>query len=128
MELPPHVVRARREQGIGPFPAPVRIERARDIWIGGAARGGTEGNLRLRLFLPQTGQPEGAFLHIHGGGWTFGGADMQDLRLAEMADRTGLLVASVDYRLAPSTPILQRRMTAKPQRSGSSGRQRRNSG
>lgn len=102
--FPPHVVRARREQGIGPFPAPVRIPRARDIWIGGAARGGTGGNLRLRLFLPQTGQPEGAFLHIHGGGWTFGGADMQDLRLAEMADRTGLLVASVDYRLAPEHP------------------------
>ncbi|WP_430513067.1 alpha/beta hydrolase [Pannonibacter phragmitetus] len=102
--FPPQVVRERREQGIGPFPAPVRSPRAQDIWIEGPARNGAAGKLRLRLFRPQTGQAAGAFLHIHGGGWTFGGAALQDLRLAEMADRTGLLVASVDYRLAPEHP------------------------
>lgn len=103
--FPPHVVRERREKGIGPFPAPVRSPRARDIWIDGPSPAGAGARLRLRLFQPESKRAEGAFLHLHGGGWTFGGADMQDLRLAEMADRTGLLIVSVDYRLAPEHPF-----------------------
>ncbi|NBN64259.1 alpha/beta hydrolase fold domain-containing protein [Microvirga tunisiensis] len=96
--FPPQVVRDRREQGLGPFPAPERSPRARVQVIDGP-----HGPVPLRIIAPL--QPgDGAFLHIHGGGWTFGGADLQDARLVQMADRTGLTVVSVDYRLAPENP------------------------
>ncbi|ADZ71647.1 alpha/beta hydrolase [Polymorphum gilvum] len=100
--FPPQVVRERREQGLGPFPAPVRSPRAETRVIEGP-----HGPVPLRLFRPQGKSATGAFLHIHGGGWTLGSADAQDPRLVEMADRTGLLVVSVDYRLAPEHPYPQ---------------------
>lgn len=96
--FPPQVVRERREQGLGPFPAPLRSARARTHVIEGR-----HGPVTLRIIEPKA-SPTGAFLHIHGGGWTFGGADMQDERLVELADRTGLIAVSVDYRLAPEHP------------------------
>ncbi|HET6307530.1 MAG TPA: alpha/beta hydrolase, partial [Rhodopila sp.] len=46
----------------------------------------------------------GVYLHIHGGGWVLGSADLQDPLLERIADNTGLAVVSVDYRLAPEHP------------------------
>ncbi len=48
--------------------------------------------------------PRGVYLHIHGGGWVLGGADMQDPMLERIADNTGQAVVSVEYRLAPEHP------------------------
>ncbi|MFN4009448.1 MAG: alpha/beta hydrolase [Pannonibacter sp.] len=96
--FPPQVVRERREQGLGPFPPPERSPRAIDRVIDGL-----HGPVKLRILKPLS-EICGAFLHIHGGGWTFGGADLQDARLIELADRTGLIAVSVDYRLAPEHP------------------------
>lgn len=90
--------RVRRERG-GLFPPPVYLPRARDLTIRG--RGG---DLRLRVIAPE-GPVSGVYLHLHGGGWTLGAADMQDPALAAMADATGLCVVSVDYRLAPEHPF-----------------------
>lgn len=42
-----------------------------------------------------------AVLYLHGGGFVVGGLDSHDDICAEIADQTGLLVISVDYRLAP---------------------------
>jgi acetyl esterase/lipase len=44
------------------------------------------------------------YLHVHGGGWALGAADMQDVALREIARGTGLTAVSVDYRLAPEHP------------------------
>ncbi len=72
----------------------------------------------LRVIAPPA-QARGAFLHIHGGGWTLGECDMQDPRLQRVATDTGLTVVSVGYRLArPSTPIRPLPMTARPPRCG----------
>jgi acetyl esterase/lipase len=87
-----------RRQGRGPFPAPVFSPRARTVTIGG--RDGNE--IALRVIAPD--QPRGVYLHIHGGGWVLGGADMQDPMLEHIADNTGLAVVSVEYRLAPEHP------------------------
>ncbi len=87
-----------RRQGRGPFPAPVFSPRARTIAIPG--RDGNE--IPLRVIAPD--QPRGVYLHIHGGGWVLGGADMQDPMLEHIADNTGLAVVSVEYRLAPEHP------------------------
>lgn len=91
--------RAARRRGDGPFPPPVFSSRARTIEIEGMA-----GNkIPLRVIAP-AGAARGVYLHIHGGGWVLGGADMQDPMLERLADSTGLVAVSVEYRLAPEHP------------------------
>jgi acetyl esterase/lipase len=90
--------RAARRRGDGPFPAPVMSPRARTRQISG--KDGNE--ITLRIIAPD--HPRGVYLHIHGGGWVLGGADMQDPMLERISDNTGLAVVSVEYRLAPEHP------------------------
>ncbi|WP_325052063.1 alpha/beta hydrolase [Nocardia stercoris] len=60
------------------------------------------GGVRVRVF-GDTGSraPGPALLWIHGGGFVFGTAAHDDRWCHQIAARTGVLVASVDYRLAP---------------------------
>ncbi len=44
------------------------------------------------------------YLHIHGGGWVLGAAHHHDAINHELAERAGLVVVSVEYRLAPEHP------------------------
>lgn len=97
--VPPALVRAGRRAGKGTFPAPVYLARMEDLEIAGRA-----GPLRLRVVRP-AGAARGVYLHVHGGGWMLGAADLQDPDLAALADATGLVVASVEYRLAPERPF-----------------------
>jgi len=90
--------RAARRRGDGPFPPPVMSNRARTRMISG--KDGNE--IPLRIIAPHN--PRGVYLHIHGGGWVLGGADLQDPMLEHIADNTGLAVVSVEYRLAPEHP------------------------
>lgn len=98
-QVPPAVVRAGRRAGRGTFPAPVYLPALRDLEIPGRA-----GPLKLRIARPAAAA-RGIYLHLHGGGWMLGAADLQDPALAALADATGLVVASVDYRLAPEHPF-----------------------
>jgi acetyl esterase/lipase len=91
-------MRAARRRGEGPFPAPVMSDRARTITITG--KDGNE--IPLRIIAPA--QPRGIYLHLHGGGWVLGGADMQDPMLERIADNTGQAVVAPEYRLAPEHP------------------------
>ncbi len=91
-------MRAARRRGEGPFPAPVMSSRARTLTIAG--KDGNE--IVLRVIAPP--QPRGIYLHLHGGGWVLGGADMQDPMLERIADNTGQAVVAVEYRLAPEHP------------------------
>lgn len=52
--------------------------------------------------LPEQGRP--ALLWIHGGGLVFGVAAIDDPFCRQIADDLGIVVASVDYRLAPEHP------------------------
>ncbi len=45
-----------------------------------------------------------AVLYLHGGGFVVGGFDSHDDVCAELAERTGLAVVAVDYRLCPEHP------------------------
>jgi acetyl esterase len=90
--------RAMRRRGEGPFPAPVMSSRARPLTITG--RNGNK--IELRVIAPA--RPRGIYLHLHGGGWVLGGADMQDPMLERIADNTGQAVVGVEYRLAPEHP------------------------
>ena len=91
-------MRAARRRGEGPFPAPVMSPRARTMTIPGK----DGGEIALRVIAPP--QPRGIYLHLHGGGWVLGGADMQDPMLERIADNTGQAVVGVEYRLAPEHP------------------------
>lgn len=68
------------------------------------ARDGGEPPVRALLYRPATGTVRGAILHMHGGGWIGGTADMMASFCAGTADRHGVIVLSVDYRLAPEAP------------------------
>jgi acetyl esterase/lipase len=96
--VPAAATRAARRRGEGILPAPVLLDRAH--WLEIPSR---SGGLRLRVVAP-AGEPRGAYLHLHGGGWVLGGADEQDPLLAAIADTAGLCAVSVDYRLAPEHP------------------------
>jgi acetyl esterase/lipase len=92
-EVPPEISRRARREGHGIFPAPDFLDNARTESAGGVP---------VRILEPP--DPQGAHLHIHGGGWMLGGADLQDELLWELAQESRLTVVSVDYRLAPEHP------------------------
>ncbi|SDL73821.1 alpha/beta hydrolase [Tessaracoccus oleiagri] len=66
------------------------------------AHGGHQ--IPLRIFLPRTASRKGVLLFFHGGGWTIGDIDTYAGTCRTMADLTGQVVCSVDYRLAPEHP------------------------
>jgi acetyl esterase len=56
-----------------------------------------------RVFRPD-GQPRGTYVHLHGGAMVCGSPRLNDNDNAAIAERLGLTVISVDYRLAPEHP------------------------
>jgi len=58
----------------------------------------------LRIHTPVDAAVKGVFLEIHGGGFCMGSAAGSDVRNRRLADALGVVVASVDYRLAPEHP------------------------
>ncbi len=87
-------IREARAAGLGDFPPIVRSPRAETIHIPGPA-----GDIALRVLA--SAAPKGVYLHLHGGGWFMGAADLQDSKLEALADDADLVCISVDYRLAP---------------------------
>jgi len=62
--------------------------------------------LRLRIYRPRSGnKPMPALLWFHGGGYVIGIPEMDDKKCIEFARRLGIVVISVDYRLAPQHPF-----------------------
>ncbi len=96
--MPPEVTRRARREGRGVFPPLVFAEGARTVAIPGR-----DGEIALRIVEAES--PRGAYFHLHGGGWTLGSADGQDLLLEEIARETGMTAISVEYRLAPEHPF-----------------------
>lgn len=91
-------MRAAFDRGDGPIPATPRSPRARTVLIEDIA-GRT---IALRIIAGPA--PKGVFLHMHGGMWIMGTAEMRDADLERIVENTGLACVSVDYRLAPENP------------------------
>lgn len=68
-------------------------------------RGHAEGHVRVRLYRPRDGASGAALVWLHGGGLIMGAPRMDDARCVAFAREAGLLVVSVDYRLAPEHPF-----------------------
>jgi len=96
--VPVETTRRQREEGASWTGPVVHSDRASTRAIAGPA-----GPIELRVVVPE--RVEGVFLHFHGGGWTLGGADHQDLLLTTLADAVSVAVVSVEYRLAPEHPF-----------------------
>jgi acetyl esterase len=60
----------------------------------------------IRIYRPvETGEPSMALVYFHGGGWVVGSIDTHDGITRAIARRAGIVVVSVDYRLAPEHPF-----------------------
>ena len=59
----------------------------------------------VRVFRPKDQRRDDILLFFHGGGWVTGDIESYTPACASMADLTGCVVASVDYRLAPEHPF-----------------------
>jgi acetyl esterase len=64
------------------------------------------GSVRVRLYeSSRHRRPVPLVVFFHGGGWVQGSVGGYDAVCAQVASRTGALVVSVDYRLAPEHPF-----------------------
>jgi acetyl esterase/lipase len=87
--------------------APERAGPGPDIEVSEATAPGRDGAAGVRLIVTRpkaAGKGRPGIVHIHGGGFVMGAADMT-VEVDEMYAREfGAVVVSVDYRLAPETP------------------------
>ncbi|GAA3163333.1 alpha/beta hydrolase [Planomonospora alba] len=64
------------------------------------------GGVPVRVYRADDGaHPLPALVYFHGGGWVFGSVARNDALARDLAVRTGAVVVSVDYRLAPEHPF-----------------------
>lgn len=65
-----------------------------------------EGAVRVRLYRPaQAPGPLPALVWMHGGGYIIGAPEQDEAQMAELAGDLGIVVASVNYRIAPDHPF-----------------------
>jgi len=60
-----------------------------------------DGEIAIRLYLPESAGPLPILVYFHGGGFIMGDLDTVDAPLRALANSVPALVISVDYRLAP---------------------------
>jgi acetyl esterase len=58
----------------------------------------------VRVYQPQDTLATHAMVYLHGGGWTAGSITTHDNMVRRLAAASGMVVLSVDYRLAPEHP------------------------
>jgi acetyl esterase len=66
-----------------------------------------DGEIAVRVYTPEqaVGSPAPCLVWFHGGGWVIGDLDTADPTCRALANRSGAVVVSVDYRLAPEHPF-----------------------
>ncbi|UCD82067.1 MAG: alpha/beta hydrolase [Desulfobacterales bacterium] len=62
---------------------------------------GPDSEIPLRLYYPEGDPPFAVVVYFHGGGWVIGNLDTHHGICHALAKKSGCLVVSVDYRLAP---------------------------
>ena len=94
-------IRAALEQAYGMKYGPAASVEKEEVYLPGIAG---DPEVRALLYRPKevAGKVPG-ILHIHGGGWIAGSADLMASFCADLSSRHGAIVLSVDYRRAPET-------------------------
>ena len=82
---------------------------------------GPAGNIRALLFAPENtaGEALPVLVYLHGGGWVILSPESHVKLTKQFAVGAGLIVVSVNYRLAPENPYRRRLTTAWPRSAGS---------
>lgn len=109
VEQPDDVERARRwmdEDGEAVAPEPPAMASERDVVAGSAAGGTTQTrgahDIRVRVYVPKTARPgAGMLVFFHGGGFVLGSIASHEAPVKVLAHESGVVVASVEYRLGP---------------------------
>jgi acetyl esterase len=111
---PQAVLRALRlsrepEFGTGPIDRARAQTVANSRAVGGAHPIGSVRDLEVggvpaRLYVPRA-DSEALLVYLHGGGWTVGSIDSHDATCRVLAEKAGVRVLSLDYRLAPEHPF-----------------------
>jgi acetyl esterase len=83
------------------------LPMARDVAAYDRNVPGAEGSVRARVYVPPSAPPAGAgcLVYFHGGGWVVGSIESHDRTCRALASGAGIVVVSVDYRLAPEHPF-----------------------
>ncbi|QGG93751.1 alpha/beta hydrolase [Actinomarinicola tropica] len=66
---------------------------------------GPAGEVPVRVYRPEGDGPFPALVFLHGGGWTIGDLETHDHPARTLCAEAGVVVVSVDYRLAPEHPF-----------------------
>jgi acetyl esterase len=61
--------------------------------------------INIRMYRPNDKKPLPAVVYFHGGGFFKGSLESHDRPLRQLANLSGVIVISVDYRLAPEYPF-----------------------
>lgn len=61
-------------------------------------------SVSVRVVTPKDGDVNGVYLYLPGGGFYMSSAASADARSMRLADEVGVVVVTVDYRLAPEFP------------------------
>jgi acetyl esterase len=77
---------------------PEAVAEVYDLTVPGPA-----GALPVRVYRPDGDTPLPLIVYYHGGGWVVGDIEVADKPCRTLANVTGAVVASVEYRLAPET-------------------------
>lgn len=87
-----------------PLPEPLRAITCEEVFVPGASGAP---DVRVLVYRPPDDGSERlrpAVLHMHGGGYVLGSPELNDNGNRAMTLALGVVVVSVDYRLAPETP------------------------
>lgn len=87
---------------LGQLSVPEEVESVDDVVIDGPT-----GELAVRIYRaePQSGAPQPVMVWFHGGGFVIGSIDTADGMCRALCRRSGVAIASVEYRLAPEAPF-----------------------
>ncbi len=104
---PPGVISAAdlrrlRAEGKSILPPGGPLDEARWENFDAERYGAPGGPGRVRIIDAE--DPKGVYIHIHGGGWCLGGAELADTRGLDLVKGVGLTSISISYRLAPEHP------------------------
>jgi acetyl esterase len=84
----------RRQLTAAAVPEPVHLVEDRAV-------PGPAGSIPVRVYTPAPGGPFPVLMYFHGGGWVIGDLDSHDGICRALCNRSGCVVVSVHYRLAP---------------------------
>ena len=100
----PVAARASLSELLGPFNANLDVS-ALDIADERVAGSRTAPDVRIRVYSSkQKASVSPGLLYIHGGGFVVGDIDTEHAGAANIAEELGIVLVSVDYRLAPENP------------------------